>query len=208
MTDLLQLGKAELIRVCNGKAPSIDSVIQLGTFLMDKLSVKSEVGGVVDSVAVDGHGVGGAVADLVGCILNYVVDSGELAEEQLEELKTMLSNYKTVVAPALIVAIDAAAAVSAAAAAPQGTRWKTVLSGLLTSVMSCMKIVAAARPSVAAPAPAPAPVPAPAPAAAAPVHEDLVLDTRLIMDPKAPSPPDAPTPPPTPDESHSDERIE
>ena len=227
-TTLIQLGRAEFARICDGNAPSLDSVLTLGQFVMGQLKIE----GVPTSALAE------RTVDTVGGILAVVA---EAAEE--EGLKSFAANYATEYAPVLRVAISGVEAVAAAVTAAQapGTapRWKAVLMAVLGMLRGCMSTravaavipgaaasVAAVAVAVAASAAADAApeqvlvdcanavtdvadvaavaaVAAAAAVAADPSVEELTHDIRLMVDSKAPpaSPaPDAPTPPPTPNQ--------
>jgi len=229
-TTLIQLGRAEFARICDGNAPSLDSVLTLGQFVMGQLKIE----GVPTSALAE------RTVDTVGGIL-AVVAEGE------EGLKSFAANYATEYAPVLRVAISGVEAVAAAVTAAQapGTapRWKAVLMAVLGMLRGCMstRAVAAVIPGAAAASSGAAVAAVAAVAAAAdtvdaapeqvlvdcanavtdvadvasaaaaavaavaadPSVEELTHDIRLMVDSKAPpvSPaPDAPTPPPTPNQ--------
>ncbi len=204
----MQLGRAEFARICDGKAPSLDSVLALGQYVMGQLKVES----VPVSALAD------RTVDAVGEILVAAAEAAEAADD----LKSLAANYAAEYAPVLRAAISGVEAVAAAVAADPAPgaapRWKSVLMALLGAFQVCMstRAVSAVVPgaaSVAATAVASvAAVAAQSPQQTAidvvqvavdlhPSVEELVQDTRLVVDAKAPPAPHAPTPPPTPDQA-------
>jgi hypothetical protein len=138
-TTLIQLGRAEFARICDGNAPSLDSVLTLGQFVMGQLKIE----GVPTSALAE------RTVDTVGGILAVVA-------EREEGLKSFAANYATEYAPVLRVAISGVEAVAAAVTAAQapGTapRWKAVLMAVLGMLRGCMstRAVAAVIPGAAA----------------------------------------------------------
>ncbi len=181
---LMQLGKDEFARICDGKVPSLDSVLTLGQFVMDQLKVEG-----VPTTALAERTV-----ETVGEIMTAAVAA---AEDVPAELRALVDDYATVAGPALLVAVSGVQAVAAAVAAPDGSvpRWKAVMLALLGVVGGIVKGCMNAR-AVAVAGPVAAAADAPT------ATEEPPHDMRLVVDPKAPpaSPSDAPTPPPTPAE--------
>jgi hypothetical protein len=192
----MQLGRAEFARICDGKAPSLDSVLILGQFVMGQLKVES----------VPASALAERTVDAVGEILGAVAEAAEAAED----LKSLAANYAAEYAPVLRAAISGveavATAVTAAAAPGAAPRWKSALMALLGMFQVCMSTRAVAAVNSPQRAASAAAVDVAKDVAhdvieAVPSVEELTHDIRLVVDAKAPPSPHAPTPPPTPDQT-------
>ncbi len=139
-TALMQLGRAEFARICDGKAPSLDSVLTLGQYVMGQLKVE----GVPASALAE------RTVDAVGEILGAIAEAAEAADD----LKSLAANYAAEYAPVLRAAISGTEAIASAFTSASGStpRWKTILmaiAGLLKVCMSSKAVSAAVPESVA-----------------------------------------------------------